>query len=171
MSPTLNFLALVRAFDLQTPPAESKEEMRLQSQAVLDDAAPLIKAVSSLFPKNTKNSVVQQSRFDALLSVAFDVGLDAFFCSPLPDTVRLRLSRNAVREAFLSLPEFDGTLRSELRDQLELYRMPLLSRRAYESELFLSRPCFTFGRTRFKGSDEIVYASSVIHPIVRFMMG
>ena len=170
MSPSYNFMALVRAYDLRTPLAADIKEMRVQAQTLLDNVAPLAKTISSLFSVNAKGSIVQQNRFDALLSVAYDVGLDTFFCSPLPDTVRCPMTKTAITSAFLSVPEFDSQLRPELRNQLLSYRIPLLPRRGFEAALFLNNIYFSFGRTMSPLEQEMVYAPYVLHPIVSFMM-
>ena len=146
------------------------KEMRVQAQILLDDVAPLAKTISSLFSGNSKGSVVQQNRFDALLSVAYDAGLDAFFCSPLPDTVRCPMTKTAITAAFLSVPEFDSQLRPELKQQLLSYRVPLLSRRGFEAALFFNNIYFSFGRTVSPMEQEMIYAPYVLHPIVSFMM-
>ena len=170
MFPSTNFLALIRAYDLDSPVAKSRDEMRLYSQLLLDKVHDEIKALSSLFPKSAKSSVVQQNRFDALLSLAYDVGLDAFFASPLPDTVRCRMYKSHIRDAFCSLPEFNGTLRPEHRRQLALYSVPQLSRRQFEAELFFGNVFFTFGRTTSDNDGCFVFSSIVVHPIIQFMM-
>ena len=170
MKPSNNLLAIVRAYDLMTPPAKTNEEFRLQSQLFLNDIMPYIKAINPLFQNGKRNPQQEQCQFDALLSVAFDIGLDLFFDSPLAAITPTTASKKKLREAFLSTPAFDDRLRPELMCQMKLYKMPPLSRRGIEFRLFIGAPTFTICRRLDpSGSKAIVYAPSVMHPLLQFL--
>ena len=169
MSPSQNAMALIRAFDLNMPPAKDKESFRLQSQLFLDAVAPYTAAVASLLAGSDPRSLTTQNRFDALLSVAYDVGIEVLVDSALPGLLGRCVPKSAVSAAFLSIPAFEDTLRDELQEQMQCYRLPLLPRRHFELELFNGNVYFTIGRTRERDGS-IVYAPSVLHPMYRFLM-
>ncbi len=169
MKPSLNAMALVRAFDLITPSAEDKDAFRIQSQLFLDMAEYCVDAVASLVSQNDSHPQTVQDRFDALLSLACDVGIETLLESPIPPLLGKEVPKSLVCQAFLAIPAFEDTLRDELKEQLQQYRLPLMPRRRYELELFYGNVFFRIGRTvDCKGA--IVYAPSVLHPMYRFFM-
>ena len=158
------------AYALTTPPAKSKEEFRAQGQLFLEQTRPFAAAIEPLFRKNDKKSDIVQQRFDALLSVAYDIGLDSFFDSSLPKIATSRHSKHTVREAFAEVPAVDDVIRTDLAEQMRQYKMPSLTRREIEHQLFLGNPVLTIGRCKDpSGSGAIVYAPTVMHPIMQFL--
>ena len=167
MKPSNNLFALVRAYDTVTPPAHDKDEMILQSQSFLMMMEPYAKAITPLFENYTKKSPAVQNRFDAVMSIASDIGLDFLFATDLPDAVRRQAGKSDIRAAIHSIPEFCGMMRPELQEQMKLYGIRQSTRRSVEFDLFYGLTLFTFGRTKIEG--EIVYAPYVLHPFFRFM--
>ena len=165
--PSQTVLALVRAFDLVTPPAATKEEFRCQSQLFIDSVIPYVDTVASLLEGCDMHRQSTQNRFDALLSVAYDVGIDVLMESALPELLSRRPSKSAVTAAFMSLPAYEEVLRDELVGQLALYKLPLLPRRRFEVELFYGNIYFAIGPTLDTAGNR-VYAASVLHPLYRF---
>ena len=173
MQPSNNLFALVRAYDHITQPAKTIEEFRTQSQCFLDEITHYANSIAPLFANNDKKANVQ-SRYDATLSIVFDIGLDLFFDSGLPECIRNKTSKSTIRAAIESIPSPSCSLRPELEEQLTAYHIPLMSRRAIEVELFFGIPLFTIGRCLSNADGkrgEIVYGVSVLHPFLRFLFG
>ena len=179
MKPSLYFMAIVFAYDEQTPPANDKKEFMQQSQMLLDGVEPLLAPVQELVlshggmrNRGKQNNDMMQFRFDALLSIAYDIGIDALEASPMASLNDARPARKKLRDAFLALPSLSFTLREDLPAQLKTYKLPLLPRQMYAYHLYCGTPFFMIGRTptdKPEGSH-IVYAPYVLHPIIQFMM-
>ena len=170
MLPSNNLFALVRAYDLEASPAKEKEVFISQGKQFLCDIEPYAEAIAPLFAGSGRKSSLAQFHYDAMLSVAYDIGLELFFDSRLPALIHGSHSKKAIRDAFLSLPVCYGVLRPELEEQMLSYRIKPMSRRAIEMFLFLGQPYFTIGRCRNPTySDEIVYSVSLLHPFYQFL--
>lgn len=170
MIPSNNLFAVAKAYNLTSPPAKSKEEYLIQGKAFLDDVKPYAEAVLPLFNKTRKKTTSAQFQFDALTSVAYDIGLDLFFDSELPSVTENKLSKRELLKIFTGIPCFENILRSEIEEQMRKYRMPILSRREIEFRLFIGSPIFSIGRCIDpSGSGEIVYSVSVMHPLIQFL--
>ena len=165
-----NLFALISAYNLTMPPAKSLDEFRSQSQEFIFTIKPFVDELSALFRKKGKVSLKEQFQFDAFLSVAFDAGLELFFDSRLPGILNKPCGKRTILEAFTSVPEWEGTLRPALAKQMSLYRMPPLSRREIEMQLYIGAPTFAIGRCKDPSDPKsIVYAPSVMHPIIQFL--
>ena len=170
MRPSTNAFALVRVFDTMTPDADSKEMFREQSQSFIELTASIVEPITALFDTYA-NPERQGNRFNALVSLVSDCGIEVFMSSRLPLLVSGKAtSKNLLREAFAEIPEFNSQIRPDIAEQLRRYRMPLFSRRHYEYELYNGNMFFTIGKT-LNASKQIVYAPSVLHPIFRWMLG
>lgn len=170
MSPSNNLFALVSAYDLTRPPAVSKEDLREQGQLFLNELMPYIDAIQPLVKKCSRSSESLQCRFDALLCVSYDAGLDLFFDSRLPSLVNTSCSKGKLLEAFNDIPVMNGILRPELEKQMRLYKMPICPRRENEMRLFIGAPIFTFGRCKDPSChNRIIYGTSVMHPLLQFL--
>ena len=169
MFPSNNLLALVRAYDLFTPDVKSEEEFRMQSVLFLTDLEPYIKPVRCLFEGYDRKCKHLQNRFDALLSVAFDVGLDVLQSTSLPDLVMRDAPKQQVITAINSIPTFSGTMRQDIVLQMQRYGYPSLSRRQAEAELYCGRIYFSIGRSPDPVTGDIAYRPHVLHPFLRFL--
>ena len=185
MFPSNNLFALVRAYDLVTVPVREKEAFVGQGREFLCDIKPYADAITPLFArtngktKTRERKSLIQYRFDAMLSVAYDVGLEIFFDSALPSILQGRHSKRAIRDAFHSVPVCYGVMRPELEEQMRAYRMKVMQRREVEMFLFLGQPIFTIGRCREGGGKRpdggkggargIIYSVSVLHPLFQFL--
>ena len=169
MIPSMNFAALVMAYKSTTPPANSVEEYRQQIRQLFDEAAPLLQAVDVWVCSCRRQLDKPQYAFDALLSIALDIGIDGIADSPLPGLLRTTTSKRSLANAILALPVRLGSLRPELETQLRHYGIvkkggPVPSRRHFESRLFDGISFFSIGRT-LAPDGNIVYAPMVLHPI------
>ena len=170
MFPSNNLFALIRAFDITTPPAKSKEEFRTQGEQFLDAVKPYAEALSPYFRDKKIKATILQFQFDALLSVAYDIGTELFFDNRLHEIIGKKYSKNTLFNIFTAIPVFEGTLRHELAEQMHLYKMSPLTRREIEYRLFIGAPVFEIGRCKDpSGSGEIIYAPNVLHPFFQFL--
>ena len=159
-------MAIVLAFNQNMEPAQSLEQFRCQSQELLMNVELCMDVVLPLV-KDSSLKTNLQCRYDSLLSLAFDVGVDCFLSSQIPSLLSRSASKSEIKNAFLSLPAFEADLRPDLVVQLRQYRMPLLSRRAFEYELFCGVVSFaidTSGRGRYG------FEPYVLDPFFRFLM-
>ncbi len=117
----MNFAALVMAYKSTTPPANSVEEYRQQIRQLFDEAAPLLQAVDVWVCSCRRQLDKPQYAFDALLSIALDIGIDGIADSPLPGLLRTTTSKRSLANAILALPVRLGSLRPELETQLRHY--------------------------------------------------
>lgn len=170
MFPSNNFLALVRAYDPFTPPARSMEELRLQNQRLLDSLGDAVDYVSQLLKSVDLPPSVRQNRYDAVLSIIYDVGIEFFNTYMLPDIVVLLNGKRRVRLAITSLPAFADTLLPGIEAEARRRKMSNLSRRHFEAELFFGNVWFAIGRQKGAEPDSIVYAPYLIHPVLQFLM-
>ena len=165
--PSNSLLALVMAYDTTTPPAHTKEEFRAQSQLFLESVQPVAEAVRPLLDNYTPRSGTLQNCFDALLSIGLDAGSGLLLGSNLAKALMDNASRQDISKAMLSIPIFNETLRPQLAECLVRYKMPSMTRRHFERELFNGNTYFTIGRTAIDG--EIVWAPTLLHPVYRFL--
>ncbi len=166
MTPSLNFMAIVLAFRNNCEHVESLEQFRCLSQELLLDVKPCVDVVLPLVKTSSSKANVQ-CRFDSLLSLAFDVGVDAFLSSVIPSLLLHSVSKAEMKKAFITIPAFEPDLRPNLVMQLKSYRMPLLSRRAYEYELFCGTASFAIDAS---GRGRYGFEPYVLDPFFRFLM-
>ncbi len=168
MRPSNYLYALVRAYDNNTQPVGTIEEFRQQSRDFAEQIMPYAQAVGDdLFGHESRGDCTLQCRYDALVSIAYDMGLDLFYATKLPEMVRQHACNKHIKQAILATPSFNDTLRDDLLQQLSLYRLEALPRRMVEYKLYCGEPLFTIGRTKQNG--QIVFAPSVLHPVYTFL--
>lgn len=168
----MNLMALARAYDLATPPANDRAELRQQSRLFLIQTEPLIPIVEAFIPNKMKKQPKAQFVFDALMSVALDIGADSFLSSPLPVLLCDDAPKREVLSALESLPVHHGTLRPELAEQLYRYNLvkkgaPIPSRRHYEARLYSGISHFAVGPV-LTPEGKKAFGTSVIHPFFLF---
>lgn len=177
--PTKYFQALVMAYDPFTPLAESAEELEWQSMLLAQESEPLLEVVRPAFA-STRPDAASQCRFDALMSVAMDVGVEMLQSFPLLDLVAQGAPKSQVQRALMAMPECFGTLRPFLADELRSYGLPQHSRRYYEAQLYAGHVTFVVGRRLPPGEPtgtRVVterrdsyfrFGPSVLHPFLQF---
>lgn len=138
--------------------AECRADFNKLVSNLLSGTERLVDSLNSLFLEG--KNFQQQFRFDALFSIAFDIGADLFFESPLPQLVISGGSVSLFREAILSIPSFNDDLNPSLADQLSRYKMPSLNRRDAELRLFLGHPIFVINKR---------FHVEVLHPLLQFL--
>ena len=168
MRPSNNLFALIKAYDTNYSPAKDLKEFRTQSQLFLDEIEPYCHTVNRAMGKTSRADCGRQNHFDAMVSIAYDMGLDLFNATKLPALACGMASNAAMRHTRLALPCFNNTLRNELAESMRQYNMEYHSRRELEYKLWCGQPVFTIGRTKI--GDRIVFAPSVLHPVYSFLM-
>ena len=169
MTPSNNLYALVRAYDLATPYASDRQHLRMQAQEFLEELSPLIPEVNDIVSCYDVEKHMMQNSFDALLSVAYDAGIDALYLYGLADVVHRRVGIRAFVEVFSAVPTFHSQLRPELRHKFSEYHIDEPSRRQAEAELFFGRPYFSIGPT-LDDNGVKVFGPTVLHPFYRFFL-
>lgn len=172
MTPSMNLMALARAYDLTTPPAADRKQLLQQQEQFLSLVKPLIPFVEPLVGRKSKRGHDGQFPFDTLLSVTLDLGIDAFLASPLFSVLGDGVSKSEVLSAFYATPVNHGQLRPELEDQLRQYRIVKLhddipSRRHFEARLYTG--ICHFAIAPFLGPDKKKCLGPVVlHPLFLF---
>lgn len=173
------FQALVMAYDPFAPLAESLEELQNQSLLLAMDAEPLLAPLRAALAQ-TQPENAAQCRFDALMSVAMDVGAEMLQSYPLLELVAQGAPKGTVQRALMEIPECFGTLRPFLADELRAYGLPQHSRRYYEAQLYGGHVTFVVGRrlppgeamgTRVvteRGDSFFRFGPSVMHPFLQY---
>lgn len=172
MLPTMNLMAMVRAYDPATPYAQNRKELRQQIHQFLSQIEPLLPVVESLTVNLGKKHPKKQFKFDALLSIAFDMGIDSFMKSPLPELISVEAPKKDIMAAIESTPKQSSILRPELVEQLYQYRLvkegfPIPSRRHYEALLFDGVIHFAIGPTQTPDGTK-AFGPLVLHPFFLF---
>ena len=167
----MNLMAIVQAYDPTSPAAQSRDEFRQQALLLFQKAEPLIPLVQPLIGKQTRQ-YDPQSAFDALLSIALDMGSDSFLMSEVPSLIRDKASKKRLTDAICSLPVTDNSLRPELTEQLYRYRIikpgeAIPSRRHFEARLYFGIPYFTITPVR-RNARVQSFTPQVLHPFFLF---
>lgn len=172
MTPSMNLMALARAYDLTTPPAADRAQLRQQQQDFLTQIEPLIPIVEPFVGSKSKRGRDEQNAFDALLSVVLDIGIDAFIASPLLPMLANGTSKREVLSAIKATPVRHGQLRPELETRLRQYRIvnphdSIPSRRHFEARLY--KGFIHFAIAPFLGPDKKkCFGPTVLHPLFLF---
>lgn len=173
MTPSQNLYTLIMAYDITNKAVFDTDEMRSLMQQINERLMPCMDIVTSVLANYPSDKVQTQNRFDALLSIADDVGIELFVDSPLPRLVERHASKTAIREAIMNIPTLDGTLRTELEMQMKRYGIirkdsPIACRRFFEAELFNGRYYFSITRVAGHGNQR-TFSVSVLHPLITFL--
>lgn len=170
MKPSQNFIALMWAFNLSFPKSLSNGDLRQMEQSLLESVAyetafvdTLLHGVKSTNPYN------KQCRFDALLSIACDYGVDALTDTKLPSLIQSASARRDVVDAIMSIPAFGDTIRPELLPQIQQYKLISGSRRHFEAELYCGNVLFCIMPQR-SSEGKKVFAPTVLSPFYRFLL-
>lgn len=165
---TMFSFALIRTFDTVTPDVVTKEEFVAQyaqykafAKPYVDEIQPMVEG--SLLPRKRHLRAI-----DALVSLAVDISIEALLESGIRELLVNTHSNNAYRDFFMSIPEYSGTMRPDIEQQLEYYRIPLASRRWYELQLFCGYPMFMIGRN-LAPDGTIKFSPYPLHPLLRWL--
>ncbi len=164
-----NLFALIRAYDLDTPDVVSRDDFRVQSQHFINLAAPYEGAIGALVAHSALcNTPLAQFCFNALMSIAIDVGLDFLYLTSLPDLVTAGAGKKAISDAIRAIPAFSDRLRPTIADELKLYCQPCQPRRLVEADLFFGNVAYAIGRHK-NAAGQILYGPYALHPFFRFL--
>lgn len=166
MKPSNNLYAIVRAFDLATPYAADRQQLKMQAQEFLEEISPLIPAVKDIVLGYHVDEPMMQDCFDALLSVAYDAGIDALYVYGLSDVMHRCIGISAFVEVFSAVPSFQSQLRPELRRKFSKYHIEEPSRRQAEAELIFGSPYFGIGPS-LDDRGVKVFGPTVLHPFYK----
>lgn len=177
MKPTTLSFALSMAFnpdwhDLTTV-AEYRQCQKNFSTDLRDGVAYLNQLLRQ-YPVPAKNP---QRLFDALVSVIYDIGLDNFDHSTIPDAI-MHYTPSNIKSALRNTPTFNDTVSPVIAPHCQKLRVPTSDRRLFEISLLHLPPFFLSGRTHRPPSSTptnqpttpptIVYAPYPLHPIQRW---
>lgn len=169
MIPSLFSFAIVRAFDLETPFADTKEEFLTQQQAFVNEVQQASDFLSDIVQQSPSIKEKNRQRaFDALISFAHDASLEALIATGIIELLEVKTNKNELKEAFYSIPPISGTINPALIEYMNLYKIPSNSRRWFEYELFIGYPFFMAGRNKLPDGS-IKFSPYPLHPILRWL--
>ena len=168
MNTSLFTYALSRTFDLETTDVTEKDQFVAQCAEFAVISEPIVREVEPMVRESLLPLKRHPRAVDALVSVALDITLETFLESGIKELLLTTRSNNAYRDFFLSLPEYSGTMRPDIEQQLNYYRIPLATRRWYELQLFCGYPMFMIGRNL--APDGIIkFMPYPLHPLLRWL--
>ena len=169
MSPSLFSFALVRAFDLDTPFVDTKEEFLNQQQAFLNNVQQASEFLSDIVQQSPSIKEKNRQRaFDALISFAHDASLEALIATGIIELLEVKTNKHELKEAFYSMPPISDTINPALLEYMNLYKIHANSRRWFEYQLFLGFPFFMAGRNKLPNGS-IKFSPYPLHPIFRWL--
>lgn len=168
MNATLFSYALVRSYDPNTPDVTTKEEFIMQCELF----AQKIESIENIIVPMVRGSLFNYRRhnwiIDALISLAYDITLEQFMSTQIPEMLNSTTRKNDYWGYIMSIPEWEGELRTDVARNMKYYKIPKMNRRWYECQLFWGIPIFMIGRNKIT-SENIKFGPYPMHPILRWL--